>query len=72
MSARDDVLDLMRYSEEWFPGSHEESEADIASELDAYKAEILHEAAEKIRNHPEFNFIGALQDLADLIDPEVA
>jgi hypothetical protein len=75
MSARDDVLDLMRYSEGWFDGSDTEFEEAISVQLDAYKAEILHEAAEKIRaadfGDPYYTGTGQ-HDAANLTDPEVA
>jgi hypothetical protein len=76
MSARDNVLTTMRYSEEWFSGSAAEFEADIASQLDAYKAQILHEAAEQIRAHAweecGYGDTNCPCDAADLIDPGVA
>ncbi|BET51788.1 hypothetical protein RGQ21_67700 [Kitasatospora aureofaciens] len=63
MSARDDVLNTMRYALEW--GGSEEDNVD---ELNAYRDAVLREAAEKIRD----TYVDYSADVcADLIDPEV-
>jgi hypothetical protein len=50
MSARENVLMTMAYSSEWFLGTHKEALAQHRKELDDYRAEVLREAAERLRS----------------------
>ena len=83
MSAREAVENLLWWS---VPGSdNEESKTRAARMLDAYRDEVAHELAEKIRGKvyefltPRYGFGGdpkspwvqGQMDAADLIDPEV-
>lgn len=58
MSARDAVLDTMYFAEEWSSKPYEEFKKECAAELDAYRAEVLREAATKLALYPETQWWG--------------
>ncbi|WP_329168328.1 hypothetical protein OG709_29975 [Streptomyces sp. NBC_01267] len=71
MSAREELFESLMpaYRSQYAPGEEESRNA----MLDAYRAEIRHEAAEEIRANVDMKGadLADASDAADLIDPEV-
>jgi len=75
MSARDDIIGMLDHA---YPGGdYDKFDAYVTSILDTYRAEVLREAAEKIRNSETLrdwtdDHMSDCNMAADLIDPEVS
>lgn len=65
MNARDVVLDTMHFAEEWSSKPYEEFKKECAAELDAYRAEVLREAARWVDNE---DLPQTADDVADFCD----